>query len=193
MKIMLFTVITLCTFNLWAHCPHPFTLQGHDYCASVDWLPAEQKINGVFQETTEMSPVLNKKGSLPPQWKYSKASLWIWKREDAAHQSVFLDRWRVFPFMQMVGGHHHGASYQFAWDAGSQRYILSQMALAQMEGCWSLRGTTESTDEKANSESLQDIVEYSNLSDTEKFDVQSLCSLCGSADDQNGNNQSGHH
>jgi hypothetical protein len=105
-------------------------------------------------------------------------SLNICKKSDSSQQSLFIDEFRIFPYMNMLGGAHHGASYQWAWDPTAGEYKLYDFSLTQMEGCWSLRWTLDEEDQVSTSQKLVDISEYSNNSPEENFEAATLCSRC---------------
>lgn len=192
MKTGLFVILTLMSFGAFAGCPIEWTFDGTAYCASVNWQVADKKTGGAFVASEDISPYLNKKGATPPQWRYSRAHILFWKKGDPAKTSLFMNNLRVFPYMQMLGGHHHGASYQWQWDAQNQIYVISAMALTQMEGCWTLRVTTASTDQMDSSSLLMEVTDYSNASADEKFTAITLCGLCSSGPpDQGGHGE--HH
>ncbi len=172
-KLILATLL----FPHWAsaHCPIELTVSGTTYCTDAKWLNADKKIQGNLQETTEPTPYLIPMGEIPQKWLYTKVSFPLWVKGDSTHQPQSPANFRIFPYMTMTDGHHHPASYQFAWDSVTQSYVLSALALQNMSGCWSLYWTTESMDHLASSQKILDIIEYANLDDTENTAMASYC------------------
>lgn len=173
MKYFLAICIYVLSFSAQAHCPYAANINSVDYCFDYDWLAADKKTNGAYSESSEMSPYLNKKGSSPTKWLYSKATIRMWKKGDAKHAPVFLQDFIVFPYMIMAGGHHHGAASQFEYDNSAGVYILSGMSLQQMEGCWSLRWGVAT--DAAKAELISNIEAYTNLTVDENKNLATFC------------------
>lgn len=147
----------------WAHCPLEIKTNGTTYCTDIEWQLAEKKINGEFLESTEQSPVLIASGTIPPLWLFSKARFSFWKQGDAKHVPQEIPGIRIFPYMQMTSGHHHSTAYEFLFDSTTTSYQVKNMAFTEMEGCWSLRWTTESQDDLSTSTTLLAVTAFTNI------------------------------
>jgi hypothetical protein len=193
MKFSIFCLVFFLIQKSWGSCNQELVYGNDTYCVTINWLSTQQKMNGVLQPTQEMSPYLNKQGTRPSQWHLSNVSLQIWKKGDSQQQPVQIQGLRIFPYMHMLGGMHHGASYQFSWNETLKSYRVFGFSMTQMKGCWSLRWTVEASDDFATSQKLIDITNYSNNNDVENFDAETLCSLCAQDSQSTSEGHLSHH
>jgi hypothetical protein len=164
MKLFAIILTAIGTSSIcYAHCPLNLMSNGTTYCTEIDWQPAEQKINGEFLESTTLSPILIAAGTVPPLWLFSKARFSFWKLGDATHTPQEVPGLRIFPYMHMNGGHHHSTAYEFSFDSGTTSYQVKNMAFTEMDGCWSLRWTTESQDDSSASTELLAVTVFTNV------------------------------
>jgi len=171
-----------------AHCPIALDIKSEKYCTEIEWQKGDLKSKGQFVESDVLSPYLIPMGEIPQKWIYSKAQFAIWKDGDANHLPQEIPGLRIFPYMLMTDGHHHGASYEFNYDQNLQQYVLKAVGLQSMPGCWQLRWTTENTDDFTASAFLANIVTYSNLDESKNLEMAEVC-----ADDNVVADENHHH
>lgn len=201
MKYFVTSIILLFSTHSFAHCPYEIDTENENYCASIEWAKAEKKIKGTFKEVSEISPYLVSDKDLPPQWIFSKMKIKIWVSGDTSHEPVEIKNLKIFPYMTMtMGGHHsHSTVHNFSYQQGSH-YNLSQVRFYEMEGCWSLRWSTDPNLDIDSMKSVSDsstvltnVTEYTNLSPDALFDVVNMCSICSTPTDPQEPPHSGHH
>lgn len=192
MKTILSLTVLFFAAGAQAHCPMELTEAG-DYCASVTWQKAQVKQAGTWQDVSDASPVLNALGVVPPLWKASRAIVNVWKKGDANHVPVQLKDFRVFPYMNMVNGHHHGTSSQWSYNAEIGGYVLEAMTLQQMEGCWSLRWALNDHLDMNSSQLLMTVPEFANLDKMQNLETANLCSVGVSVPPMEGGDGHGGH
>lgn len=159
-----------------AHCPNAFDLSRQTYCAEIQWIEGDYKIQGVLTPSGQMSPYLNPQGEIPNRWILSKALIKIWLEDDPTHESLNLQGFRIFPYMHMQNGHHHSTSSQFEWNSQMELYEFSAASFQEMSGCWTFRWTLTPTHDLSKSEFLIDIVNYTNLNQDENSLMATYCS-----------------
>ncbi len=175
-----------------AHCPISFEIDGETYCTQVQWLSGDKKVAGQLESTNTTSPYLIPKGDVPQKWIYSRAEFTIWRDGDASHASQNPAGLRIFPYMIMEDGHHHGTSYDFSWNAEEEKFSLYNMSLQTMRGCWSLRWTTTDTNDLLEtSQPLLNIKNYSNLDAAQNLEMDGFCAQETSPGDGHGDHH--HH
>lgn len=162
-----------------------------DYCASLEWLKGDKKIKDGFVETDMEGPYQIPMKERPQKWVYSKANFHVWLKGDSTHAPVYLDGLRLFPYMMMENGHHHGAAYMFEEGSEVEGYQLSQLALHGMRGCWSIRGTFSEEDSMETSFLVTKIMSYKNLSEEGNAEVMGFCMNEGGGDHGGGHHD--HH
>lgn len=189
MKTIL-VLITLFPIMSYAHCPVALEVNGEQYCTAVEWQKTTQKVSGQYQETTNISPYLIPAGEMPQKWQYANAEFLIWKKGDSTHTPQKPEGLRIFPYMVMANGHHHGTSYTFDFEVPTQKFILNSAALQSMPGCWSLRWTTAADDGLESSQPLENITAYTNLNDG---DLAQVISYCNSSSENGTPENGGHH
>lgn len=176
MKIFILLFLTL-PMKVFANCPYTIEVSGQSYCVEIQWLNGDIKKQGVFQESSESSPQLVLKGTVPQKWIYSKALFHIWEKNDPAQQPQQIEDFKVYPYMTMISGHHHSTSHQFYWNEVEQAYELKAMALKWMEGCWSLHWTLNAVTEGTNSQLLMNVLDFKNISQSDKEMFQNYCEV----------------
>ncbi len=181
----LFLFFFLSPMIAWAHCPFGLKYDGKDYCLDLEWLPAESQIT-----TTALSPHLNPMGEIPQKWVYSQFETFVWEKGDKKHTPVLIPDFRIFPYMFMDSGHHHGASYEFQTDDSNSSYLLKRVAFQEMPGCWTLRWTTHSSDSLEDSQPLAKITDFVNLSEE---GVSAQVDSCSNVDENPSGGGHQHH
>ncbi len=176
-----------------AHCPEAFKVNQKKFCLTVEWEFGEKRTNGVFETSGNLSPYAIKQGEAPPTWIYSRALVSVWADGDTEHKPVKLDNFKVFPYMYMDDGKHHPATYKFTYDEANGAYMLSSMALHKMAGCWSLRWTTDSSENLSTSKPLMDIIQYSNFSEKENKEAEAFCKSLNKSAAPTAPASGGHH
>lgn len=174
MKHLLLALILLPS-AAYAHCPISIEINGEKYCTNINWLPSDTKVQGQYQESTLPSPHLIPSGEVPQKWAYSKAEFLIWKNGDHSHTPQAPKGFRIFPYMVMENGMHHSAGNTFSWDEKNGVFVIEHLALQSMKGCWSLRWTTNATDDFATSHLLTNIVGYMNLNAADNAVMTQYC------------------
>ena len=174
MKWFLLTTLLL-PFIAQADCSNQIEVDGNLYCVELSWLSAQSKSRGEFLDLDEPSPQLVAMREVPQWWRYSVAAIKLRSVEDKDEERVHLEGFRVFPYMHMQGGHHHGAAHSFEFDEDSELYLFSGVAFREMPGCWSLRWTAFEADDEEQSEQLFVVDSYANLSAAENERVVELC------------------
>lgn len=134
----LFTFIFLISTMTHA-CPLPLTYRGENLCVELQWQKADSFKNGEYKASSTDSPYLNPTGSKPAQWLYSRATLTVWKADDAQKTPLDVSGLRFLPFMVMKNGHHHSWNHALEFDTQKSIYTLWQTPFQQMEGCWQIR------------------------------------------------------
>jgi hypothetical protein len=173
MKMVLFLLVSIQSFVASADCDAKITQGEKEYCLEYEWLPAQRRVQGVFQDDADgaMSPVLNRQGTPPPRWLYSQARVLITNLDGTI--ATDLEAFRVFPYMIMANGHHHSTNHFWEYSAVGGPYILSAMALQEMVGCWSMRYSFAG----GLGSHLFDLIDYSNLDKEEdQLKVIEMCS-----------------
>ncbi len=191
MKTKLITATAALLFSQlsFAHCPYKVSLNDQTYCAGIEWMHAEQKIRGEFRQTENLSPQRVPMRAPNPTWIFSKVQINLWMMGDKDHKPIFLEGLRFFPYMTMLDGHHHGASHKMS--VNEFGYELSQMALHEMPGCWSVRWTfDQNSDTRSSSEELFKVLDYENLSAEDNFEAGELCAA---KNDGDGGDHNRHH
>lgn len=176
-----------------AHCPIPLAVHGQSYCADVQWLNGDRKVQGEFESVEHLSPHLVQRGEIPQRWVYSKAEIQIWQKGDRAHRPQKIEGFRIFPYMHMQNGHHHSTSYDFQWDPNTETYLVSGVAFQEMAGCWSFRWTTSQEDRLVSSQFLMNVLDYSNASDAKNHEMAEHCANAGSGEDHGEDHDHSHH
>ncbi len=192
MKITKWLLIFLPTLS-YAHCPIPFETDNQSFCAEIEWLSGERKVQGQFESVNYKSPQLNLRGEIPQKWVYSKMNIHVWEKGDHSHVPKFLKDFRVFPYMFMENGHHHSASYDFRWDSDEQVYILKGIGFQEMNGCWSLRWTTSEQDQLSSSHIFQTVDRFENLNERENDLIVKACQSLGESDSGHGHGNGHNH
>lgn len=189
-NLLLVTIILGMPFFARAHCPTEI-VQGQDtYCASVEWLLGDKKIKGSYVEVDVESPYRVPMREVSQKWVYSKAFVSVWAKGDHSQTPVFLNGFRVFQYMSMESGHHHGGEYDFEKLEAEGGYLLSKMSLHQMRGCWALRWTFSEEDSMGTSFEVFKIENYKNLSE---MDNKMALGMCQDSGMSAGGHTSGHH
>mgnify|MGYP001095359985 CR=1 FL=1 len=163
-----------------ADCPNPFQLDNKDYCMNLQWEQTQKRIKADYEPASEMSPHLITMGEPQQKWRYSKATITFWEKADLKEKPIEIPNFKVFPYMNMKSGHHHGASHYFYFDKVLKTYTLEKMALQKMMGCWSLRGTTGKPNAMDDSVWVMDVTDFENLSEDEVLKQQSACQTVNS-------------
>lgn len=158
-----------------AHCPHKVQSAGQEYCVEVTWDYGDRKVQDQFEPIEVLSPYLVSMGEIPQRWVYSKAYITAWKKKDSSQALVEIPSFRVFPYMHMINGHHHSASYEFGFDPASQVYTFDKVAFRHMRGCWSLRWTTALEDSMGTSNLLGSLTDFTNLNDKQVEEQVRFC------------------
>jgi hypothetical protein len=157
------------------------THQEQVYCVQIEWLLGEQKLQGQFQASNQMSPHWIEMGEVPQRWVYSQAFVRLWSSEDPNQQSVQIPDFKVFAYMTMSNGHHHGANNdeEFFYSEEDEAYVLRRVALNGMRGCWSLRWTFGVPGSLSESERLMSLVSYANIDETQASMISQFCEESG--------------
>ena len=97
--------------------------------------------------------------TVAPKWLFSKAYAEIWRLDDPEKTPLELPGFRIFPYMHMGNGHHHGdPGAEFYFDENYEIYVLRRAKFHEMPmGHWSLRWTLDSSDSLETSELTVDL------------------------------------
>lgn len=200
-SILIIFITLILTNQSFAHCPLEFEREEMTYCLSYNWQNAQIKRRGEFIDLEELSPVINKEKSQAFRRKTSTAFFKVWAKGDKDHKSVYFKNLRIFPYMQMIDGAHHDASsaveYMQDYLNEGSGYLVSQMALLDMEvgGCWSFRLTFSNENKISTSVKLENIENYTNVSQERNFDLLNICEICSQEpiEGEGGGSHPGHH
>jgi hypothetical protein len=161
--VMMLSAMLAVSEMAFGHCPLEVKIDSNTYCTDVEWLSSQQKINGAFTDSAELSPILILAGTIPPLWLHSTANFVFWKKGDAQHVPQEISGLRIFPYMHMSNGHHHSTAYEFSFNSTAGAYQLAKVAFTEMKGCWSLRWTTDTTDSLEASQLLLNVTAFTNV------------------------------
>lgn len=162
-----------------SECPLQITTEEESYCASLTWEKATLKKRSNFEGTRSLSPQYIRSRTPGSRWLYSNAKIKIWLASDNSQSSVYMgEEFKIFPFMEMLNGHGHADNHHFYWDKENLQYKVEQVALHQMEGCWSLRWSDKDKSSARDSHLLFKITDYQDLNPAEKLEVINYCEFC---------------
>ncbi len=179
---ILILIFSLFTSSLvYAHCPYEFSYLDQSYCLDIEWQNAESRVNGIWSEATELSPILNSETVKSNDRLFSKAKVSIWIDGDHDHKPVEIPNLEIYPYMVMKDGMHHGARSLIEYEVSSGQYHVSQMNFQQMEGCWSLRLKINNADENV----LLNLDNFINLTLDQNYNASLMCSLCSPINQDN--------
>ncbi|MCB0392804.1 MAG: hypothetical protein KDD58_16055 [Bdellovibrionales bacterium] len=171
-------ILFLAAFSVYAQdCPYELSLNDKSYCLDFSWQNAEKNINGKWEASDKLSPQIIKSRTPGKKKLYSAMDIQIWEKLDSLQTPVKIENFRVFTYMEMLNGHHHGGSYEFTWNEQGF-YTLNKMNLMAMEGCWQLRWTLSDEDEMSTSQKIMNIENFVNYSDQENAQQMIWCSMC---------------
>ncbi len=170
-----FFMLILIPFLANANCPYSFQVEGDTYCMQIEWLKAEKRQRGMFHLSNQDSPFLNPNSTSSRDRLFSQAEISIWLSEDPKQTLLAIDGFRVFPWMWMMHGHSHGANSQFFFQADSNKYLLRELNLQSMPGCWTLRWTIGSNETPEYSSPIQEIINFSNLNAAQREEQRQMC------------------
>ncbi len=191
MKYLLFLLVIIPGLAQ-AHCPYEVNIKDQSYCIDILWDQGEKKVKGQFESVETLSPVLIAMGEVPQKWIYSKAIITTWLKGDSKHTPVEIPHFRVFPYMHMNNGHHHSTGYEFLYDSLESVYVVQRIAFQQMPGCWSLRWTTDTKDQKNSSHLITNLSHFTNLEAHQIEEQISFCQNLTQTELDNGESESHH-
>ncbi|MCB0357191.1 MAG: hypothetical protein KDD40_09295 [Bdellovibrionales bacterium] len=161
-------------------CDYTIEILQQKYCLGLEWQKAQNKKLSQWQDSEFMSPQLVRQRTPAKKKMYSSAHIKVWELSDELQANLKIDGFHVFPFMEMVDGHGHFSTYNFFWDENLQVYVLNQLNLSEMKGCWNLRWSIEQGDLLNTSHWLMSVEQYENINSAEYMQIMSWCSMCRS-------------